>query len=231
LVPSDRFSFHGPLQQRGQTWFFDLLRGGLEGGDALGEGSLALSLSKLLLVEALRLARELGGLLGVGGVLADSGMGSLVDLLQIIRVDLLLNEASELTLVGLGVLLLELLHVLSNVTTEDVLAENVSVELLILSVVTSKTASAVGDIETTIGGTLHGGEDTVTSGGTSQTNVQQDGEGLGSILEGLDDEVLTSGVRLTLVLVSKLQLGQNTTSEEETSGIGCKIQQKTDRSE
>jgi hypothetical protein len=49
-------------------------------------------------------------------------------------------------LVGLGILILELSHVVGDVTTEDVAAEGLSLELLGLTVVSDETVHRVGDV-------------------------------------------------------------------------------------
>jgi hypothetical protein len=78
----------------------------------------------------------------------------------------------------------------------------------------------VGDEDTTIGGSLHGSEDTGTSRGTLKTDIQEALEGAGSILNGLGHGDGTIGLGDTLVLVGKTELGQDTASDKETSAVG-----------
>ena len=59
-----------------------------------------------------------------------------------IRGDSVLDEAGELLLVGVLVFLHQVAHVLGHVDAHDVLAVNLSVELLALCVVTRETLGA-----------------------------------------------------------------------------------------
>ncbi len=87
----------------------------------------------------------------------------------------------ELLLVGLLVVL-EGLHVVSNVQTVDVLAVDTSIELLGLLVVAWEAAVAVGDGKTTINSTLEGTEDAGTSGGANKTDIEVGAEGAALLL-------------------------------------------------
>ena len=124
--------------------------------------------------------------------------------------------------VPLIVLLLEGLHVLRNVATEDVLLQDLSVELLRLWVEAGETLLVVGDVEATVGGTLEGTEHTRTSRRALETDVEVTLERSGSILvvERLSQGDLASRLGLTLVLVSKAKLGQGAASAEEASRVG-----------
>jgi hypothetical protein len=114
------------------------------------------------------------------------------------------------------------------VTTIDVGAEDLSIELLGLSIETGETVLTVGDEDTTIGGSLHGSEDTGTGGGALKTDIQEALEGTGSILDGLGHRDGAIGLGDTLVLVGKTELGQDTTSNEETGGVsGSPVGQTT----
>jgi len=94
------------------------------------------------------------------------------------------------------------------VATDDVVAEGVGIELLGLDVVTGEAALGVGDEDTTVGGTLHGSEDTVTGGGADETNIKEGLEGAALAIVGLDglgESVLTSGLLDTLELLSEAE--------------------------
>ena len=169
------------------------------------------------------------GLLGAGlvvlleGVLTDGLVGLLVELLEVTGVDLLLEVLGELALEALLILIGEGLHVLGDVATVDVVAEQVGIERLRLDVVTGEAAVGVGNEDTTVGGTLHGTEDTVTGGGADETNVKEglEGTALAVIgLDGLGEGVLASGLLNTSELVSQTKLGQDTAGEEQTGSVG-----------
>jgi hypothetical protein len=198
--------------------------------DLLLDAGLALLVGELLDLVLLGLGLPLLlGLLGalllilLEGVLTDGGVGLSVELLEVTGIDLLLDVLGELGLVALLILIGEGLHVLSDVATEDVVAEGVGIELLGLDVVTGETALGVGDEDTTIGGTLHGGEDTVTGGGADETNIKEglEGAALAVIgLDGLGEGVLTVGLLDTSELLSETQLGKGAAGKEQAGGVG-----------
>ena len=78
----------------------------------------------------------------------------------------ILDELGELLLEGLLIFIHELAHVVSNMDTHDVLAVDLSIEFLGLAIVSRETFGAVGDINASINGSLHGAKDTSSSGGT-----------------------------------------------------------------
>ncbi len=125
-------------------------------------------------------------------------------------------------LVGISIFLLEQGHVVSNVPAKDVLAVDLSIQRLGLSVVASKAARAVGDGQATINGTLEDTKDAVAGGGAGQTSVQKAEEGLG-IASGLDVVLGTIGLLLALVGVGKLELGQEAASNKQASAYKNKI--------
>lgn len=110
----------------------------------------------------------------------------------------------------------------TDVGTEDVLAENVSLELLALSVITNITGNAVGNINSSINASLEGGEDLRTSAGALETSVQHSVEGAGSVSEGLNVVVLTVDLGLALVFVSKTELGKGSAGKQQTGCVSCK---------
>jgi hypothetical protein len=106
------------------------------------------------------------------------------------------------------------------VNTVDVVTEEFIIVGLGLDIETRETVTVVGNVETTIGSTLHGTKDTGTSGGTGKTNIKEGLEGTGTFFVGLDQLDGTIGLSETFVLVSKTELGEDTTGQKETSGIG-----------
>lgn len=150
-------------------------------------------------------------------------MGLKVQVLEVTSINLVVNVLGELGLVALLVVVGKTLHVLSDVTGSDVLAESLSIELLGLNVVTGETVLGVRDEETTVGGTLQGTEDTGTGGGTDKTDIEEDLEGAAGTLVGLSSlgqGVFTVSLLNTLEGVVELELLEETASEKETSGVG-----------
>ena len=83
----------------------------------------------------------------------------LVHVLHAISSDSVLDVPRELLLVGILVLLNEVAHVVSHVTSEDVTTVDVSVQLLGLSVIAGEPLLRVGNVKTTINCSLHGSKD------------------------------------------------------------------------
>ena len=98
--------------------------------------------------------------------------------------------------VPLIVLLLEGLHVLSNVSTEDVLLEDLGIKLLALGIVSREALLIVGDEDTTVRSTLHSTKDTRSSRRATKTDIEVAFERTGSILL----------IRTIVPLVSRLAL-------------------------
>lgn len=191
---------------------------------------VALGLGELVLAVLLALGLPLVlGLLGalrldlLEGVLTDLLVGILVELLKTVGLDLLIDVARELGLVTLLVVVGEGLHVLSDVAGEDVLAEGLGVELLGLDVVTGETLLGVGDVETTVGGTLHGTEDAGTGGGADKTDVEVALEGAALLTVNLGrlslGELAISLLNTSEGLV-EAELDESATGDKETNAVG-----------
>jgi hypothetical protein len=190
---------------------------------ALGLGELALA---ELLALGLPLVLGLLGALGLDllkGVLTDLLVDLLVELLKTVGLDLLVDVARELGLVTLLVVVGKSLHVLSDVAGEDVLAEGLSVKLLGLDVVTGETLLGVRDVETTVGGTLHGTEDAGTSGGADKTNVEVALEGAALLtvnLSGLSLGELAISLLNTSEGLVEAELDKSATGDKKTNAVG-----------
>jgi hypothetical protein len=81
----------------------------------------------------------------------------------------------------------------------------------------------VRDEDTTVGSTLHGTEDTGTSGGTGKTDIKESLEGAAGALVGLDglgESVLTISLLNTGELLVNAELLEGTAGKEETGGVG-----------
>lgn len=157
------------------------------------------------------------------GVVTDLLVGLGEDLLDLSGLDLVLDVLLELRLVALLIVVGKTLHVLSDVAADNVVAEGLGIELLRLDVETGEAVLRVGDEDTTVGGTLHGTEDTVTSGGTDKTNVEEGLEGTALAivgLNGLGELVLTVGLLDTSEVTVDTELLERTAGQQETSGVG-----------
>jgi hypothetical protein len=184
-----------------------------------------------------------GSLLGVSGLGANGGVDLGVEFLHVL--DLGGNEAllplRELLLEVSGVLLLEGVVVGLDVTTENVGLELGSVEgglglldlrglsalvglsSLLLKFEAGETLLGVGNEETSISGTLHGTEGTVTGGGANETNIEESLEGL-TVLDIVGDgEELTVDLLLSFVERVHLLEVKETAGSEETSGVSSGV--------
>ena len=197
--------------------------------DLLLDLGLTLSLGELVVTELLGLLLpEVLGLLLLTldlleGILTDLLVGILVELLKTVGLDVVVNVALELRLVTLLIVVGKSLHVLSDVTGEDVLAEGLGVELLGLNVVTGETLLGVGDVKTTVGGTLESGEDTGTGGGAGQTDIKVDLEGAALLtvdLSGLGQGELAISLLDTSEGILDAELVDGTAGDEKTGGVG-----------
>ena len=178
----------------------------------------------------------LAGDLGSGGVLSDGSVGSLVDVLEGLATEGLL-PLGELLLEGSGVLGLKEVVVLLDVDAHDVLevllSREVSLGLLLLGDLTllggdllgllpSETGESllvVRDVETTVTGTLHGTEDTVTGGGADETDIEESLEGASLVvLVGDVVELAVSGTDALELSVDLLVL-QKSAGEKKAGGV------------
>lgn len=198
-------------------------------------GDLGLDALHLLLLGELA-STELEGLLLVlglvllgGGTLdllewvgADGGVNLLVELLESIGLNLIIDVTLELGLVALLIVIGEGLHVLSDVSSEDVLAESLGVELLGLHIVTWEAVLGVWNQDTSVGGTLHGTEDAGTGGGTGKTDIQESLEWAAGLLSlsGLGEGELSVSLLDTLELGVHAELLEDTAGDQETSAVG-----------
>merc|ERR1712039_202959 len=168
--------------------------------DLLTNSVLALSIRKRLLLVALGLSsfRDGGSLLLSSRSRSDGGVNRLVESFKVTATNTSSLVLAELSLVLLG-----------------------------LGVITSKALSGVRDIKTTITGTLHGGEHTGTSGGTSKTNIKDSLEGVAGLVVTLlvleDVVVLTIDLRLSRVEISHAQVAQVSAGKEETNAVSSSV--------
>ena len=217
------------MQKRDQTECDNLLLLVPELGNLLLDTLLALGKSKPCGLELERLLLPL--LLGLGagllvlleGVLADGSVGLGVEVLEGISLHVIVDVLLELRLVALLIIIGKGLHVLSDVATEDVLAEDLSVELLGLNVEAGESVLRVGNEDATVGSALQDTEDTGTGGGAGKADIEEGLEGtalaivgLGSLGEGeLSIRLLDTGK-----LLVEAELLEDTAGDQQTSGVG-----------
>ena len=138
----------------------------------------------------------------------DGIVSLLVHALQVVGLQTGLDELRELLLVSVFVLLLQVTHVIGDVTTEDMFTMDFGVKFVGFVVVARETLGGVGDVDATVSSTLHGAKDAGTGRGSGQTDVQAGVESA-SLSLILDHELVTVDLSLTLVDVAQVELVQN----------------------
>jgi hypothetical protein len=146
----------------------------------------------------------------------------------VISTDAQFDVAGELAFEGFFVLSLQFLHVFCNMLAEDVFAVNGSVEFLLLSVVAREALDGVRDVESTINGAFHGTEDTGSSGGAGQSNVQVATESSWSVIQWFDEVFVSGDVGASAVEAVQPEFLENTTGNQKTGGVSCSVVGQTD---
>mmetsp|Transcript_26922 Transcript_26922/g.46401 ORF Transcript_26922/g.46401 Transcript_26922/m.46401 type:complete len:270 (-) Transcript_26922:157-966(-) len=146
-----------------------------------------------------------------------------VQVLDLVGLDAFLDVAREGLLILLRVGVLQQVHVLRHVLAEDVLAENLSVELLLLLAVAREASHAVRNVDATIAGALQGGEDLGTGAGASQADVKYGTEGLRAVVNRSYGVVLPGNLGVALVLVCETELLEAAACAKETGGVGGRV--------
>merc|ERR1719348_1139895 len=157
-----------------------------------------------------------------GGVGADGGVGLLVHGLHAVGVNTELDVPGELLLVGLLILLHQVVHVVGDVLSEDVLAMDVGVELSVVAILLVEAGEAlagVGDVHAGVDGALHGSEHLGAGGGTGEADVEA---GVESRLVALvlNQKVVAVNLKLAGVQLVQLVLVQQPPAEQETGAVG-----------
>ena len=158
-------------------------------------------------------------------------------LLEVISSNSSLNILGEVLLVVLVIIFLHLRHVVSDVFTHDASLVNRGIVGLGVAGVSGEALVVVGDIKSSIGGTLEGSEHTGSSRSVLNTNIQKSAE-RAALLIDLINEVralsdlgghnLTSGLLNTRVDLIHAQLLQQTTSNKKTSAVSSGVVLETD---
>mmetsp|Transcript_9613 Transcript_9613/g.14529 ORF Transcript_9613/g.14529 Transcript_9613/m.14529 type:complete len:263 (-) Transcript_9613:118-906(-) len=200
---------------------------------------ILLKLSILDILLGLALEALVGGesiLLAGAGILTDLLVNSLVKFLQTISLNILGKVRRELLLVLGVIFLLEVLHVLTNVSSEDALTVHVRVVLLGVTVITRESLLGMGDVKSTIGSTLQGTEDTASSGGGLAPNIEKGTEGtlvlvdLINVVGSLSNrgrDYISIDLVITLINIIQTNLLEETTSAQQSSAVGGGVVLKT----
>ena len=171
-------------------------------------GRVVLHASLLGLLDSFRLGTDVSVHLLPGSSQSITGQASL-------------NVARKVLFIGGLVFALQRFHVVSDVFSENVLSVDVGVQFLLLLIVSGEAIFGVRNSQTAITGTLHGTEDTVTSGGGSETDIQEGNERRRSIRGEIVLNVVVRAINLAVTskVTVQTQLLQQAAGTEKTSGI------------
>lgn len=163
------------------------------------------------------------------GVFSDGSVAFLPHVSDTLGFNSSLGISGEFRGVNLGGLLSESGLVVSNVLAEKSATEGSAVEFAGGLVETGESLLAVGDVKSSINGSLHGSEHSGTSGGVGQTNIQDTFEWsyiliLGELL-GFASDFLGSGVFLV-----QLEFVENSSCNQQTGGVACSVVGQTNLS-
>lgn len=104
-------------------------------------------------------------------------------------------------------------------STVNILPQGIGVERFTLRVVSRETILRVRDEESTVAGTLEGTKYSASCRRLAQSDIKIDFEWASRIFDFFSKRVTAIRLNDTFVLVSKTDLGQSTTSNEESGGI------------
>lgn len=103
--------------------------------------------------------------------------------------------------------------------TEDVSAVHLGVEDLRLGAVAGEAFHRMWDVETAIGGTLHGTKNTGASGGAGKTNIQEATESTWAIVQWLNVEFFAGHLGAATVQGVQAQFLQDSACHQQTSAV------------
>lgn len=122
--------------------------------------------------------------------------------------DAMLDVLRELPLISFFIIVHQLAHVVSHMQAHDVFTVDFSIEFLGFGIVSRESLGAVRYVDATIGGSLHGTEDSGTGCSAGQTNIQESTEGTRSLFNILNIVNSSSYVSASLIDGVELELLQ-----------------------
>lgn len=122
----------------------------------------------------------------------------------------------------LVVFLFQTLHVLRNVSSEDVFLQYLRVQRLIFRIIARESLVRVGDEDATIAGSLERTKDSRASRCALEASIQVCLEWAGGVLivEGLSHAHLAGGFLHTFIFVREIEPGECSAGDEEAGSIG-----------
>ncbi len=156
-------------------------------------------------------------------------MDGFVKLLKTVCFNIGIDVGGEVLLVLLVIFLIEVFHVFANVSSHDALTVHVGIVLLGVTVVSGESLLRVGNVKTSISGSLKGSEDTGSGGGGLAANIEKSTEGALVVIDflnvvgllvvlGRDNFSVDLGVSLVELIESNLL--EETAGTEKTGAVG-----------
>jgi len=135
-------------------------------------------------------------------------MSFFVHFLNLFWGNVVLDEARELSLVSLIVILLQITHVVSYVLAKDVLTVYICIKTFALSIKSWEATVAVGDINSSISGTFKDTKNSGTSSSSCKTYIKESSESSWGTINILYIEFFTIRLYLTLIGLIETKLLQ-----------------------
>jgi len=164
----------------------------------------------------------------VAWVGSDGIVSFFVHSFQRFTVNAVFNVLTELLAVSFFVVLFEFIHVLGDITTEDVFAVGFGVKVVLFVVVAWEPFGGVWDVETAVDGAFEGSKDFVSGGGSGETGVEEASEWTWTVVGWLYVVFVTIDFFLSLVEFVELHLGEKSSGEEETGAVVRGVVGETD---
>ena len=142
------------------------------------------------------------------------------EVLELCGVDIIFEVLGELALVLLGLLLLKVLRILSNVAAKQVALVELSVELLLLREISSEALLIMGDVKAAVASALQRTEYACAGRGAREADIEVGAKRPGAFLSGLDVVVFAINFGLALVRLVKAELAEEAAGEEEAGAVG-----------
>jgi len=156
---------------------------------------------------------------GVAWVSSDGIVGFFVHGFQRFTVDAVFDVLTELFSVGFFVILLQFVHVFSDVSTEDVFAVGFGVEVVFFVVVAWESFGGVWDVKATIDGSFQSTKNFVSGGGSGETGIEEASEWTWTIVAWFNVVFVTIDFGLTFVKFVELHFSEKSSGEEKTGAV------------
>jgi len=165
---------------------------------------------------------------GVAWVSSDFIVGFFIHSFQRFTVNTVFDVLAELFGVGFFVILLQFVHVFSDVTTEDVFAVGFGIEVVFFVIVAWESFGGVWDVKTTVDGSFQSTKNFVSGGGSGETSIEEASEWTWTFFIWFDVVFVTIDFGLSDVSFVELHFGEKSSGEKKTSAVVGGVVGETD---